>query len=41
MAELQKEEYKFPDEIENKAISVDTPDFEVEVEDEELSAGMA
>jgi len=34
MAELQKEEYKFPDEIENKAISVDTPDFEVEVEDD-------
>ena len=34
MAELQKEEYKFPDEIENKAISVDAPDFEVEVEDD-------
>ena len=34
MAELQKEEYKFPDEIENKDISVDAPDFEVEVEDD-------
>jgi hypothetical protein len=34
MAEIQKDEYKFPDELEDAGLPVDTDDFEIEIEDD-------
>jgi hypothetical protein len=34
MAEIQKDEYKFPDELEDTGLPVDTDDFEIEIEDD-------